>query len=175
MRLEGGTGRRDTRGTTDATATDPPDARGMRTRATIVGLILALLLGAATGCESTERARNELLTLVNQSRSEAGLRPVTRDIQLEVKADLWAQHMRDTCTRSHSVLKDGAPQDWYRLGENVGNGGSIQQVHTAFLDSPLHRANVLDPSFSSMGGAAVWGECQGQRFVFVVTVFMQPR
>src|SRR5690606_1923641 len=102
-----------------------------------------------------------------------GLRPLKENLALSVKADNWAKHLRDICNLEHSKLSDGAPREWLKLGENVGYGGSIAQVHDAYLKSPGHRANIMDPSFTSMGTAAVWGECDGFHRVFTVHEFMK--
>lgn len=143
-------------------------------RAVALALTISVL-GLLNGCETTEPARVELLDRVNESRTQAGLPRVVRNVQLEAKADAWAQKLRDRCRLSHSLLSDGAPEGWFKLGENVGFAGSIAEVHDEFLESPGHRANVMDPAFTEMGGAAVWGDCDGYHQVFVVTVYLQPR
>jgi len=134
-------------------------------------LLLCTVVGA-TACESTPAERNAVIGLVNLSRSEAGLKGLTENTQLDIKADAWARHLRDVCTLSHSHLQDGAPKEWMKLGENVGYGGAIDQVHTAYLNSPGHRANIMDPTFKAIGAAAVWGDCDGEHRVFTVQVFM---
>ncbi len=91
---------------------------------------------------------------------------------LDVKADAWAQGMRNQCRIWHSRLADGAPPQWRKLGENVGMGGTVPQIHTAYMNSPGHRANILDPRFTEIGTAAVWGDCNGYRTLFTVQVFM---
>ncbi len=142
----------------------------------IVGVLGIVLLGTLVACESTPADRNEVIALVNRSRAEAGLPPVRENFLLDRKADAWAQHLRDVCDLSHSDLKQGAPPNWHYLGENVGYGGTIAQIHEAYLRSPGHRENILDPSFEEMGAAAVWGTCpDGSRRVFTVQEFMEPR
>jgi uncharacterized protein YkwD len=143
-----------------------------RGRALALALVL-LLLGTSSACESTEADRAEVRTEVNRSRAAEGLPPLRRNLQLDVKADAWAQHLRNTCTLQHSRLADGAPPGWRKLGENVGRGGSIAAIHAAYLASPGHRANILDPSFRLIGTAAVSGMCGHQRTVFTVQVFMR--
>ena len=143
------------------------------TRRALGALALLVVLGASTACESTEAERNQVIDLVNRSRAQNGLPPLKENVQLSIKADKWAQKLRDVCDLSHSRLADGAPDEWMKLGENVGYGGTIVQVHDAYLNSPGHRANVLDASFNSMGAAAVWGMCDGQYRVFTVQVFMK--
>ncbi len=99
--------------------------------------------------------------------------PLKENVQLDMKADDWAKHLRDVCDLSHSRLADSAPNEWTKLGENVGYGGTIAIVHEAYLNSPGHRANIMDPGFTQMGAAAVWGDCNGQHRVFTVQEFMK--
>ena len=133
----------------------------------------AAVVALTTGCETTSQERALVISLVNDSRIANGLRPVRMNNALNAKADAWASHLRDVCSLSHSHLSDGAPNEWQKLGENVGYGGAITQVHTAYLNSPGHRANILDPTFTSMGAAAVWGDCDGEHRVFTVQEFMK--
>jgi uncharacterized protein YkwD len=146
-------------------------SRGRRRRLLAVLGVVLVLVGLA-GCESTAADRGRVLDLVNQSRAQAGLPPLRENYQLDVKADLWAQHIRDACALSHSTLSNGAPSNWQKLGENVGFGASIDQVHVAYMNSPGHKANILDPTFTQIGTAAVWGNCDGFRKVFTVQEFM---
>lgn len=139
----------------------------------IGAVTLLLVLGASTACESTDAERNQVIDLVNQSRAQNGLAPLKENVQLSIKADKWAQKLRDVCDLSHSRLADGAPNEWMKLGENVGYGGNIDQVHVAYLNSPGHRANIMDSAYTQMGAAAVWGTCDGQHRVFTVQEFMK--
>ncbi|MGB3411637.1 MAG: CAP domain-containing protein [Microthrixaceae bacterium] len=138
-----------------------------------LGLALALSAGVLTSCESIESERLQVISEVNASRAAAGVPAVKENVALDIKADKWAQKMRNACKIWHSNLADGAPDNWRKLGENVGRGGSIAQVHVAYMNSPGHKANVLDPAFNQMGAAAVWGDCNGYRTVFTVHVFMK--
>lgn len=138
---------------------------------TVLGLSLAS--GALTSCEAVDPERAQVRDLINQSRAEAGLSQLAPNAILDLKADLWAQNLRSICALKHSRLADGAPPNWYKLGENVGKGGSIPQIHTAYLNSPSHRANIMDPVFTQVGTAAVWGNCNGYRTVFTVQEFMK--
>lgn len=149
----------------------PPRRRWAAVAAAL--LSVGLLSGVLASCESNKAELDHVRNLVNQSRAAAGVPPVAENVALDVKADRWAQVMRDQCRIWHSNLADGAPQGWRKLGENVGMGGSIDQIHVAYMNSPGHRANVLDGSFNQMGTAAVWGDCNGRRTVFTVHVFMR--
>lgn len=136
-------------------------------------LAVVCLSGTLTSCESDKAELDSVRQMVNESRAAAGLPALRENVTLDIKADAWAQGMRDQCRIWHSNLADGAPSNWQKLGENVGMGGSITQVHQAYLNSPGHRANIMDPAFTSMGTAAVWGTCKGYRTVFTVHVFMK--
>lgn len=134
---------------------------------------VGVLSGTLTSCETTPADRAAVRDLINASRAAAGLPALRENATLNVKADRWAQTMRNECRIWHSHLADGAPPEWRKLGENVGMGGSIQQIHVAYMNSPGHRANILDASFNQVGTAAVWGTCRGFRTVFTVHVFMR--
>jgi uncharacterized protein YkwD len=51
----------------------------------------------------------------------------------------------------HSDLTDGISSGWAVLGENVGAGQTIDQVHDAFMNSPEHRRVILSRSYNTMG------------------------
>jgi len=134
---------------------------------------LSIMFGALAGCNTNPEDRSAVIGSINASRADAGLAGLADNPQLDVKADAWAQHLLAICDLEHSRLQDGAPSDWRKLGENVGYGGSIDQVHTAYMKSPGHRANILDPAYNQVGAAAVWGDCNGSHRVFTVQVFMK--
>lgn len=139
----------------------------------IAACCAAFLLVGLTACETTDADRNAVINEINQSRRQHGLRPLQEHMTLNIKADEWAQNMRNRCQISHSVLQQGAPPGWRKLGENVGRGGSIPVVHQAYLNSPGHRANILDGSYTHVGAGAVWGDCNGVRTLFTAQVFMR--
>lgn len=148
-------------------------SRGRSVAAVFALLALVLAGSFVSACESTQPDRAEVINSVNASRAAAGLPALVENVSLDMKADSWAQRMRDVCEISHSNLRDGAPANWRKLGENVGRGGTIAVVHDAYMNSPGHKANILDPAFNQMGAAAVWGECNGALTVFTVHVFMK--
>ena len=104
-------------------------------RARRLFVVLAAVVAVASfstvlsSCESTSGERWQVAALVNQSRVQAGLRQLKSNLTLDIKADNWAQKMRNACQISHSRLADGAPSNWRKLGENVGEGATIQVVH----------------------------------------------
>lgn len=157
------------------------DRGGHRSRLVLsIAAVLAVIMGAGllTSCESSPGERSAVIAEVNASRRAAGLAPLRENWILDLKADSWAQKMRNSCRISHSNLRDGAPKNWMKLGENVGRGGSVNAIHVAYMNSPDHRANILDPSFNQIGAAAVWGTCTNSsgtpvRTLFTIHVFMK--
>jgi hypothetical protein len=95
--------------------------------------------------------------LVNQSRTADGLPPLRLDPELAALARDWAAHMATDGAISHAnPLQAGVTSDWQKLGENVGKGPATSPVMDAFLASPTHRANLLDPTFTRIGVGVVW-------------------
>jgi uncharacterized protein YkwD len=58
----------------------------------------------------------------------------------------------------HSDLKQGAPQFWTLLGENVGNGMSMEAIFDAYYHSATHLKNILEPRFTHHSIATVKAE-----------------
>jgi uncharacterized protein YkwD len=41
--------------------------------------------------------------------------------------------------------------NWTVIGENVGVGGTVSSLHTAFMNSPAHKDNILYTAFRHVG------------------------
>ena len=97
---------------------------------------------------------------------------IRRSLQLNKtltdKAQSWAQYLARIGYLKHSNLSSGVPSNWRALAENVGYGSRIGTVHTAFMRSSGHRANILG-NYTHVGtGVAKNGDR-----VYVVHVFMR--
>jgi len=138
-----------------------PRRAGRRAFAAL-GLVVALGL-TASACTSGEE--DHATALVNQARSGARVGNLSTNVTLVLTAQSWSQHLAQIGGLVHrSPLSDGAPAGWRKLGENVGFGSSVDVVQGAFMNSPGHKANILDPSFNNIGiGVTVDGN--GRRWV----------
>jgi uncharacterized protein YkwD len=96
----------------------------------------------------------------NASRASAGLPPLRWDAHLWCLASQWSKVMGDSNSMRHRDL--GATlysPEWaaYRtLGENVLEGPaglSAGAMHTAWMNSAEHRANILSGAYSSFAVA----------------------
>jgi hypothetical protein len=142
-------------------------------------LLVMLAAFAATGLVPMTSAHADTLSeessfvaKINGLRASNGLEALTVDAGITAKARAWAQTMADKNTIWHSTLSDGVTADWQKLGENVGMGGSVDGLHTAFVNSPHHYANLVDPTFRSVGIGVVHSSTG---VLFVSEVFMLTR
>jgi hypothetical protein len=106
---------------------------------------------------------------INSLRATKGLPALAVDAGLTTKARAWAQTMADQNRIWHSSLADGITADWQRLGENVGMGGTVDALHIAFVNSPKHYDNLVDPAFRLVGIGVVRNAAG---LIFVAEEFM---
>lgn len=87
------------------------------------------------------------LTKLNQERVNRGLSALVLDGPLSNTARDWSANMnaRNALSHDSGLAADAAAVEpgWRAVGENVGVGYTVQQLHDAFMGSPGHRANVL--------------------------------
>jgi hypothetical protein len=117
------------------------------------------LFGPLSGTAHADTASDEsaFLADINALRARVGVGPLSVDSQLTSIARSWSQQMADAGGISHNPsLKDLVTSLWTKLGENVGMGPSEATVFTAFVNSPHHYANLVDPDFNYVGVGVVW-------------------
>jgi hypothetical protein len=111
-----------------------------------------------------------LLSLTNQVRSSQGQAPLTIDAQLTAVAQAWAATLAERGVISHNPSVQSQVTGWKALGENVGVGATAAAIHEAFVASPVHLANIVDPAFTKVGFGIVRPDAR----IFVVEVFIRP-
>ncbi len=101
---------------------------------------------------------------INATRAQHGLPPL-RGLQMDLT--YYARtHARDMAARGEwwhdmAALKAALPAGWNRYGENVAyNSQGIDAIHQWYLNSPRHRANILDPRYTAVG-IGVWHDSRG--------------
>ncbi len=98
----------------------------------------------------------QFLSAVNQQRAAAGLPALTYNGGLAAAASQWAYSMANGSFLQHAGdISGGAPAGWTKVGENVGRGQTVASLTTSFMNSPSHRAAILDPDFTQIG-IGVW-------------------
>ena len=101
---------------------------------------------------------NQVLQLVNQERAKAGLSALTTNSTLTNAANKRAKetvqsfsHTRPDGTNFSTVLKE-FNISYRAAGENIAYGQkSPQEVVTGWMNSPGHRANILNANFGKIG------------------------
>lgn len=125
----------------------------------------------------------ELLTLTNQQRAEAGLASVKANAELSKAAFMKANDMFEHQYWAHTSPSGVTPWQWFDkagynyvyAGENLAKDfGSASAVMTAWMGSTDHRANVLNEHYTQVGFAVVDGTLDGHPTVLVVALYGEP-
>ena len=126
-----------------------------------MGLRPAAATASAADCWKVREAERGFKLAMNEDRAQAGKSRLKLDPELSKVARKHTREMVDrtllhhttTSALSHRVTR------WALLGENVGVGNTVATLHTAFMASPAHRANIMLDSFRYVGvGASVAGD-----------------
>ena len=127
-----------------------------RTRGVVVAVMVALaglVVAPAARAEDSPTTAGEaqLVTRINELRGSKGLQPLTVHAGLAVVARSWTEKMRGLGDISHNPnLAKEVTATWRKLGENVGVGPDVESLHQAFVNSPGHYRNLVDPVFDSI-------------------------
>ena len=139
--------------------------------ALVVLLVASILLVPDAPAQATQTPGAYevcLLDLINDSRAASGAGPVTMgsDIVRQVRDHSeWMRHNEfEHMTESarYAIL----PSSWFTWGENIAMWGdenaSCSKVHTMLMNSPGHRANILNRDFdfvalgAHIDGSGTW-------------------
>ncbi|HXV44511.1 MAG TPA: CAP domain-containing protein [Anaerolineae bacterium] len=122
-----------------------------------------------------------LLDLINAERTARGLTALSADSTLMQVAEAHSRDMRNRDFFNH-INPDGlGPGDrldnagyrWQRWGEIIGAAyATPQAMLNGWMNSPGHRANLLNPNFSEIGLGYVSG---GEYDYYWTAVFAKPQ
>ncbi len=164
-------------------------------RNTVVGFVIALILiflglSFAVSLRITENKNflgaiyaTALVELTNKDRSNSSLPTLTVSEALTLAAQLKADDMVQNGYFAHNSPDGKTPWFWilksgYKFvyaGENLAvNFTESEQVETAWMGSPTHRANILNNNYSEVGIAVREGTYEGKTATFVVQMFGKP-
>ncbi len=124
-------------------------------------------------------AERAMLELVNQERANVGLKPLQWDERLAVVGRAHSAEMFQLKYFSHQSPVNGSPFDWLKAagvtyakaGENLAYAQSVAVAHRGLMDSPGHRANILDTDFTRIGIGVVSAGPYGRMFT---QMFLTP-
>jgi Cysteine-rich secretory protein family len=139
-------------------------------KAQLVAIALSLSCCAAWSAAPLPRpmggptvAEQYLFSAANIERVQRGLHPLRWDPSLFQAAVYHAQEMAERESISHqyegepdlSARGEGAGARFSEIAENVAEAPSAVMIHEAWMNSPHHRANLLDPKVDSIGISVV--------------------
>jgi len=101
----------------------------------------------------------EMLELVNQERVQRGLSPLKADPELTQVARDHSKDMFERGYFAHITPEGKSPFDrmndahvqYLTAGENLALAHSLSIAHNGLMNSPGHRANILNPAFGRVG------------------------
>ena len=135
------------------------------------GTAAVLAAPTAAFADSNPTMESEFVAKMNAARAADGLRPYTVASDLTTIARAHSEQMASKQLLYHNPDLTTQVQNWQAVGENVGEGPSVSDVHTAFMNSPEHRANILDHDFTQVG-VGVTVDSNG--IVWVTEDFREP-
>ena len=151
------------------------------TRLVILAAIAALLVTLAPApahaidSRTPARIRNQIERKINNARENNGLKPLRVNKKMRRYAKDHSSYMasigrleHDSLSRIRVEVISGAI-GW---GENVGRTGSdnaAKRMHQLFMQSPLHRQNILNSRYTHVGVGVV----KSGGYVYVTQRFAQ--
>ncbi len=135
--------------------------------------------GSVLGYASTITPK-QVIKLTNDQRAELGLKPLVFNQNLSEAALAKGQDMFTDQYWSH-VAPDGL-DPWYFIkqagykyrlaGENLARDFSnTESMVAAWMASPTHRANIVNPRYKEIGIAVIDGSLDGYETTLVVQMF----
>ncbi|WP_170402908.1 CAP domain-containing protein [Ruegeria arenilitoris] len=133
----------------------------------------------------------EMLALINEERTSRGLNPLKLETRLNDSAEDHSTWMLDTDTFSHTGSNGSSATERmrdagfdfsgsWRSGENIawqsergapGISDDVEQLHQSLMNSPGHRANILNPDYEYIGIGIEEGDYNGWDAVMVTQNF----
>ena len=124
-------------------------------------------------------AEQQMFQLVNEERKNVGLQPLVWDDRLLPVARQHSEEMFRLKYFSHQSPVTGSPFDRLKAaniaykvaGENLAYAQSVTVAHRGLMDSPGHKANILDPVFTRMAIGVIYAGAYGRMFtqMFITT------
>lgn len=123
---------------------------------------------------------DQIVSLTNKERSQVNLPLLTFDARLAAAAQAKGEDMLADNYWSHEsptgktpwdfILSQG--YDYIYAGENLAKDFAYgEDALKAWMNSPTHKANIINPDYENIGVAVVKGDFGGEQVVLVVQMF----
>ena len=118
-------------------------------------------------CWETKDTERAFISRINRAREHNGVSRLRSDPELGKASRSHTHGMANQARLYHTP--DGRlgekVTNWLVLGENVGVGNSVDELHDAFMDSAPHRENIMYSRYTYVGVGVV--ERDGRMWVTV--------
>ncbi len=152
------------------------------------GLILAgkiftlalLFITFPNPAEFSTITANRIIELTNKERTAAGLPVLMHSVILDNAALLKSQDMLVNNYFAHDSPAGITPWEWFKkagynytyAGENLAmNFSEGEEAMNAWMNSPSHKANILNSNYDEIGIAVAVGKINGRETTIVVQHF----
>ncbi len=131
-----------------------------------------------------EITKTALIDSTNEERVSSGISFLKENAKLDEAAYLKASDMIEKDYFSHQSPEGISPWYWFNkvgynykfAGENLAIGFlDSKEVHQAWMASPSHQKNLLNPNYQETGIAVLKGDFQGNEAVVAVQFFGTPQ
>jgi len=125
-----------------------------------------------------------MVSLVNTERTDSGVAELSVNQELVTAAARKGSDMLEKQYFAHDTPDGKKPWQWINrteydyvyAGENLAmDFTSAEVVQAAFMKSPSHRRNILNPKYKEMGVAVLSGEMNGRQTILLVEFFGTQR
>ena len=122
----------------------------------------------SSACWNYKDSEKKFARKANAARANLGLGKYRLDPELSKVARKHTQEM----IRANDLFHTTSDQlrarvtNWSLLGENVGVGSTVDSLHTAFMNSPAHAANILHSAYKFQGVGVA--KANGRMWVTVI-------
>src|ERR1051326_7032411 len=148
------------------------------------GIFLCAVMLAVGADSSASPAEKRVFDELNQERQKAGLPALEWNELAAEAARRHAALLAENATLSHQFTGEPSLAErlgtagvrFTRAGENIARTEHIEDIHPALMNSPGHRANILNPHYNAAGigvverGGRVYA---AQDFVFQVPAYTE--
>jgi len=164
----------------------------LRTETTLLILAIVLFIEVGFLTQILVFSRTNLFALIlsnvligetNDNRQSENIPSLNENPLLDAAAKMKAEDMAEKEYFAHTSPDGTEPWYWLKrvgydysyAGENLAiNFFDSEDVIKAWLNSPTHRQNILNPKFTEIGIATAKGTYEGRETVFIVQMFGRP-
>jgi len=149
----------------------------------LVVIFLASFFVFPKPTSASDVSAGTLIYLTNRARAQKGLSQLAQNSKLFKAATLKSEDMLQKNYFAHTSPEGLNSWHWFGIvgysyrvaGENLAiDFSSSESLFSAWMNSPSHADNILDPRFTDIGIAAVSGEFEGHQAIAVTQMFGQP-